>query len=290
MQNTKKRFALVLLFITAFLFAGCGSDSTSFPFIFNSGVGITTTSLAAATVGTPYSQTLAASGGTAPYTWSISVGALPTGLTLNASTGAITGTPTTVGTANFTVMVTDSATTPGTATKALSITVNAAGAPLTITTTSPLPAATFGTAYSQTLAASGGTPPFTWATTAGALPAGLLMNAAGVISGTPTAPAVPNPVTSNFTAGVTDAILGTTTAPFAITTSLSASASAGRTRYDANCDGCHSLGIYDTTGSPNLGVTTLAAINTRFAGGATHNGQTMTATQITEMFDFVSLY
>jgi subtilisin family serine protease len=68
---------------------------------------ITTTSLPGGTVGQPYSQALAATGGTQPYAWSLDAGALPPGLALNASTGAITGTPTSGGTNSFTVRVTD---------------------------------------------------------------------------------------------------------------------------------------------------------------------------------------
>jgi WD40 repeat protein len=87
---------------------------------------ITTSSpLANGTVGTAYSATLAASGGTTPYTWSITAGSLPAGLTLQASTGVINGTPTTAGTYNFTVQVSDSLT--GTSSKGLSITVNGSG-------------------------------------------------------------------------------------------------------------------------------------------------------------------
>src|SRR5439155_18777994 len=59
-------------------------------------------------VGVPYSSSLVASGGVPGYTYSISVGSLPAGLTLNPSTGAITGTPTTAGTFNFTSKVVDS--------------------------------------------------------------------------------------------------------------------------------------------------------------------------------------
>ena len=170
-----------------------------------------------------------------------------------------------------------------------STTVAAAGGGLTITTTT-LPAATFGTAYSQALAATGGTTQYTWALVSGTLPAGLTLSALGAITGTPTAPAVPNATPSNFTVGVTDTGSGSGTAPLAITASLSASASSGKTFYDANCAGCHNLGIYDTTGGdPNLGTTTLAAINQRFSA-STHQGRTMTATQITDMFAFVSLY
>jgi mono/diheme cytochrome c family protein len=247
--------------------------------------------LAAGTVGTAYSQTLAASNGTTPYTWTLASGStLPAGLVLSAA-GVISGTPTAAATSTFTVIVTDSAAPANTASKQFSITFAAAGVPLTITTTSPLTVATFGTAYSQTLAAGGGTSPYSWATTAGALPAGLSLNAAGVISGTPTAPAVPNSVTSNFTARVTDAILGTASAPFAITTSLSASASAGKTRYDANCAGCHVVGIYDTAGfAPDLGAVSKATIDAKFAGGRSHNGNTLTQPQIDEVYSFVSLY
>lgn len=68
---------------------------------------ITTASLPGGTVGTPYAQTLLSTGGTGAKTWSVSTGALPAGLALNASTGAITGTPTAAGTVNFTVQVVD---------------------------------------------------------------------------------------------------------------------------------------------------------------------------------------
>mgnify|MGYP005807243017 FL=1 len=63
---------------------------------------ITTDSLPNGTEGTSYSQTLTATG-TAPITWSVTSGSLPTGLTLNESTGLISGTPTSQGTSNFTV-------------------------------------------------------------------------------------------------------------------------------------------------------------------------------------------
>ncbi len=84
--------------------------------------GISTGSLPNGTVGSAYSQTLAAAGGTSPYTWSLDSGTMPPGLSLNASTGATTGTPTTAGTYNPVFKVTDN--TSATATKSLPITIN----------------------------------------------------------------------------------------------------------------------------------------------------------------------
>src|SRR6202007_1249394 len=62
-------------------------------------------------MGGPYDEVLTASGGKAPYTWSIAAGSLPTGLTLAASTGTITGTPNAAGSFTFTAQVTDSSAT-----------------------------------------------------------------------------------------------------------------------------------------------------------------------------------
>ena len=73
------------------------------------------------TVKKSYSGTLKASGGTASYTWSISKGSLPTGLTLNKSTGKISGTPTKAGKYSFTVKITDK--NKATATKAYTVTI-----------------------------------------------------------------------------------------------------------------------------------------------------------------------
>ncbi len=148
-------------------------------------VSITTSSLTGGTQGTAYSATLTASGGTTPYSWSVSAGALPGGLSLTASSGSISGTPTAAGTFSFTTKVTDSAS--HSATQSLSITVTASVA-LTINRGSgTLPAGQDGTAYNAVLSASGGNTPYTWSITTGVLPAGLTLNAStGQISGTPT--------------------------------------------------------------------------------------------------------
>src|SRR5665811_1555833 len=76
-------------------------------------LGITTSSVPTGTVGTAYSQALAATGGTPPYSWSVANGSLPAGLSLSAG-GTISGTPGGAGSSSFTVRVTDSASAPTT--------------------------------------------------------------------------------------------------------------------------------------------------------------------------------
>lgn len=148
----------------------------------NPSVTVTTTSLPNGEVGAAYNQSVVAAGGTTPYTWSIASGSLPAGLSLAASTGAITGTPTAAGTSTFTVTVTDSSTPADQSqSRQLIITIVAT---LTISTTS-LPNGTVGIAYNQNLTATGGTGNYAWSVTAGSLPGGIVLSSAGVISGTP---------------------------------------------------------------------------------------------------------
>jgi hypothetical protein len=161
---------------------------------------ITTSSpLANGVQGTAYTVTLAASGGAGTYSWTLSGGTtLPAGLSLNASTGVISGQPTTAGTFSFTVQVTDSASVPQTTTRDLSLTIQPT---LVITTSSPLANGVQGSPYTATLAASGGVGTYTWALSGGTtLPAGLSLNGStGVISGQPTTPGI-----FDFTVQVTD--------------------------------------------------------------------------------------
>lgn len=161
---------------------------------------ITSGALPGTAIGAAYSQTIAASGGTTPYTFSVSTGALPAGVTLNAATGAITGPATAAATSqNLTVRVADSSSPQLSVTQAQSISVV-----LEIATTS-LPDATAGAAYSQTLQARGGTPPYVnWTRIAGSIPAGIADPVAttGVINGTPSL--VCTAATATFTAQVSD--------------------------------------------------------------------------------------
>jgi hypothetical protein len=86
---------------------------------------IGTSSLPATTTGSSYDSTLSASGAWGSYSWSVSSGSLPAGLSLNPQTGVIAGTPTTAGASSFTVEATGTGVPAQTATQALSITVAA---------------------------------------------------------------------------------------------------------------------------------------------------------------------
>jgi hypothetical protein len=143
-------------------------------------------------------------GGTAPLAWTVSAGALPAGLSLAAATGIISGTPTTAGETTFTLTVTDAAT-PTAKTDAQVLKIKIVAAPALQITTSSLANGTVGTAYTATVAATGGIAPLSFAVTTGALPAGLSLAAAtGIISGPPTAAG-----DFSFTVTVTDSTTGT---------------------------------------------------------------------------------
>ncbi len=146
---------------------------------------LTPGSLPAATAETSYTQSFTASGGVAPYGYTVSTGALPAGLSLDASTGALSGTPTVSGNFNFSVRATDSSTgtgAPFSVTHAYTLAVNAPG--ITLTPAS-LPNAQDGVAYSQSITASGGNGSYSYSISAGALPSGLSLSTAGQLAGTP---------------------------------------------------------------------------------------------------------
>jgi hypothetical protein len=141
------------------------------------GVVITNTLLALGSVGSPYSQTLVATGGQAPYSWSMAAGgSMPPGLSLNPSTGVISGTPQDAASLTFSVKVTDSQGNAGYGT----FTINILG-PLKISG-GPLPGGLHGSKYSHALSVTGGAPPYRWS--ASNLPPGLRINpSSGLISG-----------------------------------------------------------------------------------------------------------
>jgi len=206
----------IIVMLTSVLgLAGCAglvaSNSTGTP----SPLSITSASLPNAQAGTAYSATLTATGGTTPYTWSVAAGSsLPSGLSLNASTGQLSGTPAQSGTFSFTVQVSDPGTTVQTASKTLGLIVSSTS---TVSiTTAVLPSGQVGTAYSATVAATGGSTPYSWSLAAGSsLPAGLsLSSSSGALSGTPTQAG-----TFSFTVQVKDSssTAQTATKPFSVT-------------------------------------------------------------------------
>jgi Putative Ig domain len=175
---------------------------------------ITTTSLQQGQTTVAYNATLSATGGTAPYSWTLKSGKLPAGLSLSTG-GTISGTPTTAGAAAITVQVSDSATTPQTAVSG-NLTLAISGGTVQITSTVAT-VGTVGTAYQFQLQATGGVPPYTWSTASGSsLPAGLTVSSAGVVSGTPTTAGSFNPsltVTDETTSNMATQNVGFTINP-----------------------------------------------------------------------------
>jgi MYXO-CTERM domain-containing protein len=162
--------------------------------VLGSSLSILTRTFPIATLGLPYEVQLAATGGTAAYTWSITGGALPPGLSLDGARGWLSGTPTQEGLFPITLAVTDGRVSTAIQTHLL---VSSQTEPLAIITRSLIPAYV-NTPYQYALTAFGGVPPYTWAAH-DQLPQGLSLSMDGTISGTSQAPIA---LTINFS--VTD--------------------------------------------------------------------------------------
>lgn len=156
---------------------------------------ITPDSVPAALLGTTYNQPLTRTGGAASGTWSVSDGSLPAGITLNATTGVLSGAPVASGNFNFSARFTDSNNCLGEKRYFLqsvfcqTITLNPAS----------LPSATVGANYNQQLTATGGTAPYIFELFAGSLPPGLTLSNSGLLSGT-----LSSANSTNFTIKTTD--------------------------------------------------------------------------------------
>lgn len=172
--------------------AWCGGDNTSereFTLRIDPGLVITTEVTPPAATGAAYSLTLAAGvksapGAVAPApsapSWSIVEGQLPTGLALEATTGVISGTPSADG--EYAFVARASFADGRSATKALSIVVKTL---LAVVPPDEIPASEVGVAVQIALGATGGTPAYTWTLASGALPEGVVLTAAGLITGRP---------------------------------------------------------------------------------------------------------
>ncbi|MED5594682.1 putative Ig domain-containing protein [Janthinobacterium sp. P210006] len=234
-------------------------------------VTITPAIVSAATVGAAYNQSVTAANGKTPYTYVISSGTLPAGLTLNASTGLLSGTPTAGGNFNFTVRATDSSTGTGPYVAALAYTMTVSAPAISITP-SVMPAMTTGVAYSQSLAASGGTATYSYTITGGSVPTGLSLAADGTLSGTPTAAGA-----FNFTVTATDSSTGTG-APYTGSRAYSVTVAAGAP-VAGDVSATVAFGSGPTAIPLNLsgGAATLVAV----ASAASHGTATASGTSIT---------
>ena len=230
---------------------------------------ILTSSFPDGTQGTAYSQALTASGGKIPYTWSRSAGTLPTGLSLN-STGILSGTLSATGTFNFTVTVKDSAS--ASTSKSLSITVTTGTPPLSIDTAT-LPGGTAGSAYSETLAATGGTPPYSWSSN-GSLPPGLAVTSSGTLTGTPTTSG-----TYSFSVLAVDAKSVTATRSLSLTIAAPVSSpmsTEDKNLFLANCVACHTPSGLEYRTSSQI----LSAIRGNVGGMGTSQLRSLTTSNI----------
>jgi hypothetical protein len=180
---------VVLLMISAI---GCGASSSATSVNQNDD---SLTALAISPLHLPngkqtsaYSSTISAQGGQSPYSWSISAGNLPPGLSLS-SRGVLSGTPSKPGSYSFTVKAEDSSRLRQNATQPYKVQISSVALPggnLSVSTSS-LPGGTQDATYSAALTAAGGKTPYLWAITEGALPSGLTFSSRGEISGAPTA-------------------------------------------------------------------------------------------------------
>ncbi len=156
---------------------------------------ITTTALPDAQEGQTVSEPLGRTGGNGPFVWTVAAGSLPPGVTLSQSDGVLSGVPSAAGEYSFTVSVTDAQ--GEEAVQALTWSI--LPPPVALLTTLVYDAEE-GADYRFELAASGGVAPYQWTLASGALPAGLVLDAAGEIRGIPAAVGP-----ANFTLRVTAA-------------------------------------------------------------------------------------
>ena len=235
-------------------------------------------SLGGATVGTAYSASAAATGALGTTTYTL-VGSLPASgnLTLNTSTGLITGTPhaADVGTYTFKVSVTDQY---GDTSTSGNLSIVIAAAPAITFGTAPTGTATFNVAYSSAVTATGGAGSLTYTLASGALPPDLTLAASGAITGTPKAADIG---TWTFAAKAADAFGDSATSttytivvsypPLTIITTSPLPSGYGNTLYtqQLNASGGSGTGFNWTVTS---GTSSLAALSLTLSSGGVLSG------------------
>ncbi len=219
-----------------------------------------TTALPTGTVNVPYSATLATADNTWTVTYAVSSGSLPAGLSLNGSTGVITGTAAAAIASNVTFSATDSG---GTQYATLGLGIQDQGTSIVITPPS-LPDGSVGVSYSQTFTATGGTGPYTWSTISSLPPTGTGLSSTGVLSGNPTVGG-----SYTFTVRVTDSLGSTQDQVYTVSIAWPAlSITTGTTLPSGITGVAYSTTLAATGGS---GVYTWALVGGTLTGGLSLN-------------------
>jgi Putative Ig domain len=203
---------------------------------------VTTSPLPNAQTGIQFQAALSATGGVQPYQWKIASGNLPSGISLNAASGMLSGTPSQGGQFDFSAQVSDSSPAPQTAMKALALSVLTFGLQIS---SGSMPNGQVGVAFQATITGNGGVTPYTWSVT-GALPSGLTLNSSsGAITGTPMLAG-----TSTFTLGLTDSTGQKAQKSSSITVAAAGSTVCGSTSVSPPASGlslvCSGTGINET--------------------------------------------
>ncbi len=227
--------------------------------------------LPAMTAGTAFSQSLSATGGTAPYTYSLQSGSLPLGISLTSG-GLLSGTPTQRGGYAFTVRATDNI--GQFVDKGYTSTVQ--NPTLSISPTSAT--AIQGVLFSQTIFASGGVGPRTFAVESGLLPAGISLSSSGLLSGTTSSAPGSYPLMLRVTDSSTGPGAYFELESFTLTVAPAPSVSISVSPASVSEDGAANL-VYTVTRSQNLSSSTIVNLGyTGSADASDYTGATLTVT------------
>lgn len=240
------------------------------------------TTLPGGSHGVAYNQTIDASGGDAPYSFSVTDGSLPQGLTLSAG-GSLSGTPSAAGSFEFEVTATDSNGCTGARTYSISI-----SCPAITVTPATLPDGVTGSAYNTTIGATGGTPAYSFEITDGALPSGLTLSTGGSLTGTPSSTG-----SSQFTVTATDSQGCTGSSEYTLNvvapnitvspTSASVSESGTTDTFDVVLDNAPSGNVVVDINSTDTGEATVSHGQLTFTTGDWSVPQTVTVTGVDDV-------